>query len=203
MVVARERRGEVLTTVPEPEAPRRGRRHGSSPSRAGRHASARMPVGTLARGRHRLRRRVHGPARREHRLDGAAGPPRQPPRVDRGRRVGGARSTCSSWPAPSRRSGKVADRIGRKLLYTYGFGIFVVGSAACALAPSLGLLVAARFVQAIGAVMLQANSYALIRDVLPARGSAPGSGSRVRRRPSGSASDRCSAAHSPRSAAGG
>ncbi len=63
--------------------------------------------------------------------------------------------------------GKLADRIGRKLLYTYGFGIFVIGSAACAVAPSLGVLVAARFVQAIGAVMLQANSYALIRDVLP------------------------------------
>jgi EmrB/QacA subfamily drug resistance transporter len=63
--------------------------------------------------------------------------------------------------------GKVADRIGRKLLYTYGFAVFVAGSLACALAPSLGLLVAARFVQAIGAVMLQANSYALIRDVLP------------------------------------
>jgi EmrB/QacA subfamily drug resistance transporter len=64
--------------------------------------------------------------------------------------------------------GRVADRVGRKLLYTYGFGIFVAGSAACALAPSLGLLVLARLVQAIGAVMLQANSYALIRDVLPA-----------------------------------
>jgi EmrB/QacA subfamily drug resistance transporter len=63
--------------------------------------------------------------------------------------------------------GRVADRIGRKLLYTYGFAIFVIGSLACALAPSLGFLVAARFVQAIGAVMLQANSYALIRDVLP------------------------------------
>jgi len=63
--------------------------------------------------------------------------------------------------------GKIADRVGRKLLYTYGFGIFIVGSAACALAPSLGVLVAARFVQALGAVMLQANSYALIRDVLP------------------------------------
>src|SRR3984893_6744531 len=62
--------------------------------------------------------------------------------------------------------GKVADRVGRKLLYTYGFGIFVAGSAACALAPSLGVLVLARFAQAIGAVMLQANSYALIRDVL-------------------------------------
>jgi EmrB/QacA subfamily drug resistance transporter len=63
--------------------------------------------------------------------------------------------------------GKIADRVGRKLLYTYGFGIFVIGSAACALAPSLGLLVIARLVQAAGAVMLQANSYALIRDVLP------------------------------------
>jgi EmrB/QacA subfamily drug resistance transporter len=63
--------------------------------------------------------------------------------------------------------GRIADRVGRKLLYTYGFGIFVAGSAACSLAPSLGLLVLGRLVQAIGAVMLQANSYALIRDVLP------------------------------------
>jgi EmrB/QacA subfamily drug resistance transporter len=63
--------------------------------------------------------------------------------------------------------GRIADRVGRKLLYTYGFGIFVAGSAACAIAPSLGLLVLARLMQAIGAVMLQANSYALIRDVLP------------------------------------
>jgi EmrB/QacA subfamily drug resistance transporter len=63
--------------------------------------------------------------------------------------------------------GKIADRVGRKLLYTYGFGIFVIGSAACAWSPSLGLLVLARLVQAVGAVMLQANSYALIRDVLP------------------------------------
>ncbi len=63
--------------------------------------------------------------------------------------------------------GKIADRVGRKLLYTYGFGIFVIGSAACAFAPSLGLLVLARLVQAAGAEMLQANSYALIRDVLP------------------------------------
>ena len=63
--------------------------------------------------------------------------------------------------------GKIADRVGRKLLYTYGFAIFVAGSAGCALAPSLGLLVAGRLVQAVGAVMLQANSYALIRDVLP------------------------------------
>ena len=38
--------------------------------------------------------------------------------------------------------GKIADRVGRKLLYTYGFGIFVIGSAACALAPSLGFLIA-------------------------------------------------------------
>ena len=63
--------------------------------------------------------------------------------------------------------GRIADRVGRKLLYTYGFGIFVAGSAACAFAPSLGLLVLGRLVQAVGAVMLQANSYALIRDVLP------------------------------------
>ena len=33
--------------------------------------------------------------------------------------------------------GRFADMWGRKLLYVYGFGIFIVGSALCGLAPSL------------------------------------------------------------------
>src|ERR1700687_3947554 len=50
--------------------------------------------------------------------------------------------------------GKIADRVGRKLLYTYGFGIFVIGSAACALAPSLGLLGVARLGEGSGGVVV-------------------------------------------------
>jgi EmrB/QacA subfamily drug resistance transporter len=64
--------------------------------------------------------------------------------------------------------GWLADAIGRKLLYTYGFGVFVLGSALCGFAPTLGLLIAARVLQALGAAMLQANSVALIRQVMPA-----------------------------------
>lgn len=58
--------------------------------------------------------------------------------------------------------GRLADMIGRKLLYTYGFAVFTLASIGCGLAPSLGVLVAFRVVQALGAAMLQANSVALI-----------------------------------------
>jgi EmrB/QacA subfamily drug resistance transporter len=63
--------------------------------------------------------------------------------------------------------GRVADMIGHKLLYTYGFMVFVAGSALCGLAPSLGFLDAFRAVQAVGAAMLQANSVAIIALALP------------------------------------
>ena len=66
--------------------------------------------------------------------------------------------------------GRFADMVGRKLLYTYGFLVFVIGSALCGLAPSLGALDAFRALQAVGAAMLQANSVAIIYLAMP-RGS--------------------------------
>ena len=63
--------------------------------------------------------------------------------------------------------GRFADMWGRKLLYIYGFAIFVIGSALCGLAPSLGVLIAFRVLQAIGAAMLQANSVAIIVLAVP------------------------------------
>ncbi len=63
--------------------------------------------------------------------------------------------------------GHLSDRIGRKLLYTYGFGVFTLGSLLCGLAPSLPVLLVARAFQAIGAAMLQANSVALITEAMP------------------------------------
>ena len=53
--------------------------------------------------------------------------------------------------------GRLADMWGRKLLYVYGFVVFVIGSALCGLAPSLGILIACRVLQAVGAAMLQAK----------------------------------------------
>ena len=58
--------------------------------------------------------------------------------------------------------GRFADMWGRKLLYVYGFALFVIGSAFCGFAPSLGWLIAFRVLQAVGAAMLQANSVAII-----------------------------------------
>jgi len=64
-------------------------------------------------------------------------------------------------------AGRLGDAAGRKLVYTYGFAVFTVASAACGLAPSLGVLVSLRLVQATGAAMLQANSVALVTTSAP------------------------------------
>jgi MFS family permease len=63
--------------------------------------------------------------------------------------------------------GRLSDAVGRKLVYGYGFVIFTAASVACGLAPSLGLLIAFRLVQAAGASMLQANSVALVTTSAP------------------------------------
>ncbi|HUY09216.1 MAG TPA: DHA2 family efflux MFS transporter permease subunit [Candidatus Dormibacteraeota bacterium] len=63
--------------------------------------------------------------------------------------------------------GRFADMVGRKLLYIYGFAIFIIGSGLCGLAPSLVTLDIFRVVQGLGAAMLQANSVALIVQAMP------------------------------------
>ena len=65
-------------------------------------------------------------------------------------------------------AGRWSDRAGRKLMYLYGFVVFSAASAACGLAPSIGVLIALRLVQAAGAAMLQANSVALVVTSVPA-----------------------------------
>ena len=64
--------------------------------------------------------------------------------------------------------GRWSDRLGRKLVYLYGFVLFAGASAACGLAPTLAVLVGLRVVQAAGAAMLQANSVALVATSTPA-----------------------------------
>jgi EmrB/QacA subfamily drug resistance transporter len=63
--------------------------------------------------------------------------------------------------------GRLSDMAGRKLVYTYGFGVFIIGSALCGLAPSLAVLDGSRALQAVGAAMLQANSVAIIYLAVP------------------------------------
>jgi EmrB/QacA subfamily drug resistance transporter len=63
--------------------------------------------------------------------------------------------------------GRLADSIGRKQLYVYGFALFTLASLACGFAPNLLVLLVFRALQAVGAALLQANSTALISLAAP------------------------------------
>ena len=52
-------------------------------------------------------------------------------------------------------SGYLADRFGIKRVYLLGLAIFVFGSFLCGIAPSLGLLIAARALQGFGGGIAQ------------------------------------------------
>jgi EmrB/QacA subfamily drug resistance transporter len=64
--------------------------------------------------------------------------------------------------------GRLGDMLGQKRIYLAGFGVFGLSSIACALAPSLVVLVAARAIQGIGSSMLLACAPAIITNIFPA-----------------------------------
>src|ERR1700691_3901629 len=55
-------------------------------------------------------------------------------------------------------AGRLADHFGRRRFLLVGVLVFTLASAACAAAPTLGVLVAARAVQAVGAALLVSPS---------------------------------------------
>jgi len=59
-------------------------------------------------------------------------------------------------------AGSVADRAGRRRTYLAGLVLFAAASLTCGLAPSTGLLIAARGIQAVGAAAMFATTIALI-----------------------------------------
>jgi EmrB/QacA subfamily drug resistance transporter len=61
----------------------------------------------------------------------------------------------------------LGDRYGRRRLYAGGLGLFAAASAACALAPEVGWLVAARAVQGAGAAMVLTLGLALLSAAFP------------------------------------
>jgi len=62
----------------------------------------------------------------------------------------------------------LGDRFGRRRMYVAGLLLFTAASAACALAPSAGLLIGARAVQGLGAALITPLSLTILASAFPA-----------------------------------
>ena len=61
--------------------------------------------------------------------------------------------------------GPVSDMVGRKPPLYFGLALFILGSIGCALSPSIGWLIACRFLQGIGGSAVMVIPRAIIRDL--------------------------------------
>lgn len=58
--------------------------------------------------------------------------------------------------------GALGDRLGRKRVFAYGIGLFLMASLVCGLAPNTAWLIAARLLQGLGGALMIPGSLALI-----------------------------------------
>jgi EmrB/QacA subfamily drug resistance transporter len=63
--------------------------------------------------------------------------------------------------------GRLADLLGRRLLYVAGLGVFTAASLGCGLAPNPTWLIALRALQAVGAAAIITNTTAQLVDAFP------------------------------------
>jgi EmrB/QacA subfamily drug resistance transporter len=61
----------------------------------------------------------------------------------------------------------LGDRLGRKRMFIAGISLFTAGSAAAALAPNIGLLIAARAFQGVGAAVVTPLTLTLLAEAFP------------------------------------
>src|SRR5579885_1843714 len=61
----------------------------------------------------------------------------------------------------------LGDRFGRRRVFNLGLALFTLSSAACALAPDIGVLVAARTVQGLGAAVVMPLSLTILTTAFP------------------------------------
>src|SRR5512135_538758 len=64
-------------------------------------------------------------------------------------------------------AGRLGDMLGRRRLLLVGIGLFTAASLLCGLAPTLGVLIAARAAQGLGAAMMMALTIALVGETVP------------------------------------
>jgi MFS family permease len=92
-------------------------------------------------------------------------------RTDLGAQVAGLEWTVNaytlSFAALLLTGGALGDRFGRRRMFTIGVAVFTAGSAAAALAPTIGTLVAARAVQGVGGAIFTPLTLTMLTAVTP------------------------------------
>ena len=66
-------------------------------------------------------------------------------------------------------AGSLSDMIGRKVVYVSGFFVFIMGAGLAGISSELMAVIAFRFLQGVGAAMIQANGMAILTTTFPAR----------------------------------
>jgi MFS family permease len=88
--------------------------------------------------------------------------------------IGGA--NLMSWPTTAfvassivaaTGTGIVSSAVGNRRAFCGGAVIYAAGALWCALAPSIGLVIAGRFIQGLGGGLLSALAYVLVRTIFP------------------------------------
>ena len=66
-------------------------------------------------------------------------------------------------------AGATGDRFGRRRIFQTGLVVFALGSLVCSLAPTVEMLIAARFLQAVGGSMLNPVAMSIVTQVFTGR----------------------------------
>ena len=64
-------------------------------------------------------------------------------------------------------AGRLADRVGRRKMFLIGVVVFTSGSMLCGLSPTVGVLIGAEMLEAVGAAILVPASLALVLQTFP------------------------------------